>query len=110
VPERFVDEAIMPIAATYDTSCMAVGGPGLPREFLWRRRTVEVVAVLRTWRETGKCRHGSPEKYVRKHWFEVVTASHGTMKIYFDRQPRRGQKGPRWWLFSVCDSEESPVR
>jgi hypothetical protein len=110
MPERFVDEAIMPIVATYDTSRMAVGEPGLPGEFLWRGRTVEVLAVLRTWRETGKCRHGSPEKYVRKHWFEVVTASHGTMKIYFDRQPRRGQKAPRWWLFSVRDPEESAVR
>ena len=109
MPERFVDEAITPVVATLDTSRMAVGEPGLPREFLWRGRTVEIVAILRTWRETGKCRHGSPEMYVRKHWFEVVTASDGTMKIYFDRQPRRGRKGPRWWLFSVGDSEEGPV-
>ena len=110
MPERFVDEAIMPVAATYDTSRMAVGEPGLPREFLWRGQTIEVVAVLRTWRGTGKCRHGSPEMYVRKHWFEVVTAADGTMKIYFDRQARRGQKGPRWWLFSVRGSEEGPER
>ena len=109
MPERFVDEAIIPVVAKFDTARMAVGEPGLPREFLWRGRTVEIVAVLRTWRETGKCRHGSPEMYVRKHWFEVVTASDGTMKIYFDRQPRRGRKDPRWWLFSVGDSEEGPV-
>jgi len=23
------------------------------------------------------------------------------MKIYFDRQPKKGAKGPRWWLFSM---------
>ncbi len=101
MPERFIDEAIEPVTDTSDTSLMAAGGPGLPREFSWRGRTIVVSAVLRSWRETGRCRHGSPEMYVRKHWFEVAAASGETMKIYFERQPRRGDKGPRWWLFSV---------
>ena len=103
--ERFIDEPIVPLTATSDTSRMAAGEPGLPREFLWRGRTIEVAAVLRTWRQTGKCRHGSPEMYVRKHWFDVATTSYGTMRIYFDRQPRRGHKGARWWLFSISESE-----
>lgn len=107
--ERFVDEAITPVAATFDTSHMALGEPGLPREFLWRGRIIEVAAVLRTWRETGKCRHGSAELYVRKHWFEVATAAGGTMKIYFERQPRRGQKAARWWLFSLREAEDGPA-
>ncbi len=107
MPERFVSEAIRPLVARCDTLRMAVGEPGLPREFMWRGRTIAVAAVLRTWRETGKCRHGSPELYVRKHWFEVATTSNDTMKIYFDRQPRGGRKGARWWLFSICESEES---
>jgi hypothetical protein len=105
VRERFVGEAISPVVATCDTSRMAVGEPGLPREFLWRGQTIKVTAVLRTWRETGKCRHGSPEIYVRKHWFEVATVDSGRMKIYFERQPRRGQKGARWWLFSIGEEE-----
>jgi len=109
MPERFVSEAISPVGATGDTLRMAVGEPGLPREFVWRGRTVGIVAVLRTWRDTGKCRHGSLESYVRKHWFEVVTACNGTMKIYFDRQPRAGRKGARWWLFSIREPEESPT-
>ena len=71
---------------------MAIGEPGLPREFVWRGRTITVQAVLRTWRETGKCRHGSPEMYVRKHWYEVVTVSDGTMKLYFERQARGGRR------------------
>jgi phosphoribosylglycinamide formyltransferase-1 len=107
--ERFVGEAITPVVPTCDTSRMAVGEPGLPREFLWRGRMIAVAAVLRTWRETGKCRHGSPEIYVRKHWFEVATTSMGTMKIYFERHARRGQKGARWWLFSIGASEEGPT-
>jgi len=105
--ERLISEAIKPITETADTSRMAIGEPGLPREFVWRDQTVTVRAVLRSWWETGKCRHGSPEMYVRKHWYEVVTVSDGTMKIYFDRQGR-GRGGARWWLFSVSEPEENP--
>lgn len=107
MPEQFVSEPIKPVVATCDTSRMATGEPGLPREFVWRGRTIEVATVLRTWRETGKCRNGSPELYVRKHWFEVVTASNETMTIYFDRQPRKGRKDARWWLLSVRGPEDS---
>jgi hypothetical protein len=103
--ERFIDEPITPVAATCDISRMSAGEPGLPREFLWRGVTFEVASVLRSWRETGKCRYGSAELYVRKHWFEVVTASGATMKIYFDRQRRGGRKTPRWWLFSVSEAD-----
>ena len=106
--ERFVSEPIKPVTETADTSRMAIGEPGLPRKFVWRGRTITVQAVLRTWRETGKCRHGSPEMYVRKHWYEVATDSDGTMKLYFERQPYGGRRGARWWLFSVRESEESP--
>jgi hypothetical protein len=103
--ERLISEAIKPITETADTSRMAVGEPGLPREFVWRGRTVTVRVVLRSWRETGKCHHGSPEMYVRKHWYEVDTVSDGTMKLYFERQPRGGRKGARWWLFSIREIE-----
>lgn len=37
--ERFVSEVISPVVSTCDTSRMAIGEPGLPREFLWRDRT-----------------------------------------------------------------------
>jgi hypothetical protein len=105
--EHLISEAITPIVATCDTSRMAAGEPGLPREFLWRGETIEIATVLRSWRETGKCRHGSPELYVRKHWYEVATTSRGTMKMYFQRQHRRRQRGSRWWLFSIIESEEN---
>lgn len=99
--EQFVSEVLKPVVATCDTARMAAGEPGLPGEFIWRGQTIKIVKVLRTWRETGRCRHGSPELYVRKHWFEVATTPHGLMKIYFDRQPRGGHKTERWWLFSL---------
>jgi hypothetical protein len=70
---------------------MAIGEPGLPKKFIWRGRTICITDVLRTWRKTGKCRNGSPEMYVRKHWYEVATESDGVMKIYFDRQARSGE-------------------
>lgn len=106
LPERFISEVIRPVGAAFDVSRMAAGEPGLPREFVWRGRTIKIAAVLRTWRETGKCRHGSPERYFRKHWFEVATISNSTMKIYFDRQPRNGPKRNRWWLFTISEAEE----
>ena len=111
MPERFISEPLVPVIATADTSRMAAGEPGLPREFLWRGKTVTIVAVLRAWHDTGECDHGSHEKYVRKHWYEVATASHGTMRIYFGRQPRGGRKEARWWLFSIRGpGEESAPR
>ena len=108
--EQLISEPLTPVTATSDTSRMAIGEPGLPREFLWRKETVRITSVLRTWKETGKCTHGSPELYVRKHWYEVDTASHGRMKIYFDRHPRphKGRKEPRWWLFSIEEQAENP--
>jgi hypothetical protein len=105
MPERFISEPITPVAATCDPARMATGEPGLPGEFLWRGRTIRIVAVLRTWRQTGPCRHGSGEKYVRKHWFEVLTTSGEPAKIYFERQQRSGRKSPRWWLFSIQEHE-----
>jgi hypothetical protein len=107
--ERFISEAIKPLTETADTFRMAIGEPGLHHKFVWRGQTITVTAVLSTWRETGKCRHGSPEMYVRKHWYEVVTKSDGTMKLYFQRQARGGRGGARWWLFSIREPEECPT-
>jgi hypothetical protein len=100
--EEFIGEPIQPVVETLDTSRMAAGGPGLARQFRWRAETVTIAHVLKTWRETGDCRHGSGEQYVRKHWFEVATDSGVTMTIYFERQARSTRKKrERWWLFSL---------
>ena len=102
MPEEFISEAIQPVVETIDTSRMAAGEPGLPRQFRWRSQIVSITRVLKTWRETGPCHHGSSDRYVRKHWFEVLTDSGATMKIYFERQPRSARKKKEgWWLFST---------
>lgn len=103
--QKFVSEAIEPQVAGADTRAMAAGGPGLPQAFVWRGRTLEIATVLRTWRETGSCKHGSPERYVRKHWFEVQTTSNRIARIYFERQSRGPGRTRRWWLFSIGESE-----
>ena len=99
--ERLISEPIEPVVATCDTCRMGAGEPGLPRQFIWRGRVVEITGVLRAWHDTGPCRHGSKEVYVRKHWYQVATVADGIIKLYFERQARRGRKSPRWWLFSV---------
>jgi hypothetical protein len=40
------------------------------------------------------------------NWFEVATISNGNMKIYFEKQPRRGHKSLKWWLVRLRESEE----
>jgi phosphoribosylglycinamide formyltransferase-1 len=103
--EQFISAAIQPVEGTFDAARMSTGGPGLPRQFRWKRQTIEIVRVLRTWRETGPCHHGSGESYVRKHWFEVGTDSGDTLQIYFERQARSGKNRSRWWLFSSDGAE-----
>ena len=101
--KRFVGESLKPVAETFDTGRMAAGEPGLPGEFVWRGTRVRVSRVLSTWRETAPCRHGSGERYVSKHGFEVVTEAGETMRIYFERRARGRARTARWWLFSVDD-------
>jgi hypothetical protein len=98
--EQFIGAAIKPVAGTFDAAGMSTGAPGLPRQFRWGPQIVQVARVLKTWRETGSCHHGSGESYVRKHWFQVLTESGETMTIYFERQARSRSKD-RWWLFTI---------
>jgi hypothetical protein len=106
MPEQFISAAIQPIAGTFDAARMSAGGPGLPRQFRWGTQTIQIAQVLKSWRETGPCHHGSGEMYVRKHWFEVLTDAGDTMKIYFQRQTRSQNNKRRWWLFIVDESQE----
>ena len=101
MPERFVGEALVPVGMTFDAAAMASGAPGVPAEFEWRHERLAVARVLATWRETGPCWNGSGERYVRKHWFSIETASGKTARIYFDRQARSSRRAPRWWLYSL---------
>jgi hypothetical protein len=114
MPERFLSEALKPVAARLDTTRMSRGEPGLPREFTWRGGTLRIARVREEWRETGPCHHGSGELYVRKHWYQAEDETGRQLKIYFERQSRGRQAKARWWLFSITDakpasSAESPA-
>ena len=98
--EQFISEAIKPDATTFDTRRMAMGAPGLPGSFTWRKAVIHIARVRNEWQETGPCTHGSGERYVRKHWYEVEDAEGRVLKIYFERKPRSRSRA-RWRLFSI---------
>lgn len=104
--ESFVGEGITPEDMSFSLSPMAMGKPGLPSKFSWNSRIFEVLEVLAEWKECGDCRHGSGERYVRKHWFRVRTTDGLEMKIYFERQGR-SSGGSRWRLYSLREPETS---
>ncbi len=98
---QFISSAIEPVPGTIDPARMSAGEPGLPREFRWGERMIRIAEVLRTWRETGDCRHGSGERYVRRHWFEAATDAGEIAKICFERQSRSRQVKKRWRLYTL---------
>ncbi|MBM4030824.1 MAG: cytoplasmic protein [Planctomycetes bacterium] len=105
--KSFVCEPIEPIIETMDSRRMARGEPGLPRRFRWRGAEHEIAEVLEQWRETGPCKSGSDEEYVRKHWYRIRTTAGVEMRLYFERQPRSArERKARWWLHSMIEVEE----
>jgi hypothetical protein len=102
--ETFIGQPITPEDISFSASPMATGKPGLPQTFSWQGRRYSVLGVIEEWKECGDCRHGSGERYVRKHWFCVRTTDDLEMKIYFERQ-RRSSGGSRWRLYSIRTPE-----
>jgi hypothetical protein len=107
--ETFIGEAITPEDVSFSASPMAAGKPGLPSQFSWRRKRFSVIEVLEEWKEAGDCRHGSGERYVRKHWFRIKTKEGQEMKLYFERQGR-SSGGSRWRLYSILSAEGVAVQ
>ncbi len=101
MPEQFISEPIQPAPESFDTSYMADGLPGLPREFSWQGYYFHIVDVLRTWRTTKPCSCGSDERYARRYWFEVKTTSGHILKIYFDKGMHGSRAEMGWHLFTV---------
>lgn len=102
--ETFIGESITPEDASFSTAAMARGEPGFPGAFRWRGRSYTALAILEQWKQSGPCRHGSGERYVRQHWFRVKTVDDIEMTIYFERQ-RRSSGGSRWRLHTMRDTE-----
>lgn len=104
--KEFVGESIHPVAGAGVAAGMVRGEPGFPTKFIWRDKEYVLDEVLKVWKESGPCRSGSKEKYLRKHWFTVRTADGMEMDIYFERQPRsKSQAKTRWWLYTLTRPE-----
>ena len=105
----FVSEPLVPLDASFDTNLMARGEPGVPQKFRWRNKEWTVAAILESRREYGDCRHGSGERYVRRHVYRVRTADGTLFQLYFQRSFGRGkwQARRRWWVRSVEAGEEA---
>ncbi len=100
--EEFISEPIQPVAGTFDTTAMTRGEPGLPKRFTWRDQEYEVAEVLEVWKESGPCKSGGPEMYLRKHWLKIRTENGMEMTIYFERQARsKSRNKARWWLYTI---------
>ena len=100
--EELISELLTPLFEEGEARPAVIGGPILPARFLWRGREYAVAAVLQEWKETGPCRHGSGERYVRKHWFRLRMAGGEEFKVYFERHARSPkQLKQRWWLYTV---------
>jgi hypothetical protein len=113
MPSSFVSEPILPVHSSFDTAGMARGEPGFPRQFRWRKKPFTVAAVLDHWKERGDCRHGSGERYVRKHGYRVRTTEGDILRIYFQRSVGRGKlPANRWWIHSVESraADATPLR
>ena len=84
--ERFVGEALIPEAGSFETAGPSRREPGLPARFTWRGRQYRIVALMGKWKADGPCRSGAAEMYLRRHWYKIRTDPEAVMTIYFDRQ------------------------
>ena len=100
--EEFVSEEIVPVPGTGRAPAMARGEPGLPERFTWRGATYRVAGVIGQWKTSGPCTSGSDERYLRRHWYRIVTAPAATMVVYCERQARsRRRAKSRWFLYTT---------
>jgi len=107
MPE-LISEPIIPISGQGDASLMAMGEPGIPACFTWRKVDYQIVTLVRRWKGYGPEGHvAGNEVYVRRHWAEIVTTSGHRMVIYCDRQARNRRKPEqRWWIYSLEAAHE----
>jgi phosphoribosylglycinamide formyltransferase-1 len=114
LPSSFISESITPVEGNFDTAGMARGEPGLPQKFRWREKEFVVAEVLERSKEHGSCRHGSGERYVRKHGFRIRTTEGKILRLNFQRSAGRGKLAgrSRWWINRIegCAEDVSPAK
>ena len=60
------------------------------------KRPLHVIAM------SGRAVEAAGDVDVRRHYYEVETASGERMTIYFDRNPTGGgRRKQRWWLYTI---------
>ncbi len=92
---RFVSSSLVPACDGFVTP--ATGGePPVPRAFSWGSRTLLITTVLRSWRST-KLDRG--DAYLKRHWYELLTACGAKIEVYYDRASRRNASP--WWLYTI---------
>ena len=102
---KFISEPIQPLEL--GNTAMAAGEPAVPQRFKWRDAEYTVFEVVSKEREFQPEGHrAGNEKYLRKHWFEIVTTTGEHMRIYCERQARGRNKTQRWWLYAVADEQD----
>lgn len=104
MPVTFISEPLIP-DASFDPLAMSRGEPGLPAKFRWRERDLVIAEVLETSRAYGDCKHGSGERYLRKHGFRLRTTDGLILCIYFQRTFGKARASARWWLQSIEEPE-----
>jgi phosphoribosylglycinamide formyltransferase-1 len=104
MPRSFISEPILPVKGSFDPAGMARGEPGLPGQFRWRDKDYVVDQVLEQGKEHGTCKHGSGERYVRRHSYGVRTKDGTLFRLYFQRSFGRGKATARWWVQSVDEA------
>ncbi|MGB8966185.1 MAG: DUF6504 family protein [Candidatus Cybelea sp.] len=87
-----------PLVPTGDGFVTPASGsePPIPRAFLWGSRTLLITEVMRSWRST-KADRG--DVYLKRHWYELRTASGEKLEVYYDRESRRSASS--WWLYTI---------
>jgi phosphoribosylglycinamide formyltransferase-1 len=107
---EFISERLQPTGDDFALPA-AIGEPALPLRFTWRRRTLEVAAVLNRRKEYQADRtHGSGERYLRRHWFDLRMSDGAHWSVYFERQPGAGRAAKsRWWLYATAPAGDPPA-
>jgi hypothetical protein len=102
IREEFVSEELTPVAGTLDAASMSHGEPGLPERFTWRGREYRIAGLLRKWKTSGPCHHGSGEVYLRRHWYRILTEPRTVMTVYCERQARNAKRPKaRWFIYTI---------
>jgi len=81
-PGTFVGECIRPSGTEFALPA-TVGEPAVPLRFTWQRRDFEVRAVRRRWKGYEPDRtHGSGQRYLRRHWYELGMTDETFWTVY----------------------------